>query len=49
MVVLEKRTKEKISIAIERMLDKEVRELMSFRSKTLRRENGASQVSQWIK
>ncbi len=48
MIVLESRTKEKISIAIERMLDKEVRDLMSHRSQSLRRDNGAEQVATWI-
>jgi len=48
MIVLEERTKEKIDIAIERMLDKEVRDLMRFRTESLRRDNGAHQVSNWL-
>ena len=48
MIVLDKRTKESISIAIERIVNKEVREIMGEKMELLRRENGAAQVSDWI-
>ena len=48
MVVLKERTREKVQIAIDRMLDKEVRSLMRYRCEALRRKNGADQVSDWI-
>jgi len=48
MIVLKNRSKNKIAIAIERIMDEEVRKLMSHRCGALRRSNGSKQVSNWI-
>ena len=48
MVVLEKRNSDNISIAIERMLDRSVRQKMKNRLGKLITNNGSQQASEWL-
>ena len=48
MVVLKNRDEKNIRLAIERIVDSETRDLMRHRCEKLVRENGASQVTEWI-
>ena len=48
MVVIERRTKEKIRLGIMRMMDSKNREKMRNSLVKLKRKNGANEVSEWI-
>ena len=48
MVVLEKRNSDNISIAIERILDRSVRQRMKKRLGKLITNNGSEQASEWL-
>ena len=48
MVVLESRSRRKIRAALERIVEPEVRELMSGNAALLQRENGSIQAAKWI-
>ena len=48
MIVVRKRSKSKISAAVDRISDEDVREKMSFNAPALQRTNGAEQISTWI-
>ena len=48
MVVLKNRTESKIQIAIERISEPEVRDMMKANFSILHRTNGSEQVADWI-
>jgi UDP-N-acetylglucosamine--N-acetylmuramyl-(pentapeptide) pyrophosphoryl-undecaprenol N-acetylglucosamine transferase len=48
MIVLREVTKEKISVAIERLMDSDVRRLMIERCEQLHQPNGANQIAKWL-
>jgi hypothetical protein len=48
MVVLKDRTKEKIQIAIDRIVEKDVRDIMRSNFESIKRKNGSYQVADWI-
>lgn len=48
MIVLRKRTENKIKIAIERMSESDVRGMMKNNFSILKRDNGSNQVAEWI-
>ena len=48
MIVVRKRSKSKISAAVDRISDEDVREKMRFNAPALQRTNGAEQISTWI-
>ena len=48
MVVLRNRTENKIQIAIDRLAEKEVRDMMESNFSILHRANGSNQVADWI-
>jgi len=48
MVVLRKRSKENIRVAISRMMDPNIRKTMRSKSESMRDTNGAKEASQWI-
>ncbi len=49
MVIIKERKMNKIQAAVDRIIEAEVRELMRNNFQTIKRENGAIQVAEWIK
>ena len=48
MVVIKERDSSVIQAAIDRLVDRDVREVMRNNFQLLQRENGAEQVAEWI-
>lgn len=48
MIVLREVTEDKVAVAIERLMDSEVRRTMMERCKELHRPNGANQLAKWL-
>ena len=48
MIVLREVTMDKLSVAVERLMDSEVRRIMAERCEQLHQPNGANQLAKWL-